>query len=908
MRSNRRRSIFWVVAGLIAVLLLLSSTIAYYYSEILWFDELGFLSVLMTMIYSRAGVGLAAALLFGLALCGNLFFARGTIVQISEQVAEDETRRWFQPAIISKIIVAVSAIFGALAGVSFSTEWEAVLRFLHATPFGIEDPLFARDIGFYIFSLPFWNLLYSLVAFLLLFLLVIMGLIYFFAGSINFLGGRINVHPRARLHLAGLFAAYLGVKAWGYWLDAFDLLYSPRGVAFGAAYTDMYAQLPVYRIMMGLSLLAAAVTLWYIRARDIRWVYAALIIMIVGSVGLGSLYPAAIQSLVVNPNEISMERPYIEYNIEYTRKAYGLDEVREMPFAASPDLSWDEVDRNMETINNIRLWDHRPLLSSYDQLQTIRAYYDFSDVDVDRYEIDGKYQQVNLSAREIDYGKIPGAETWVNKRLQFTHGHGVAMSPVSKVSPRGHPVMYLEDIPIQSNVDLQVDNPAIYYGELTGDYVISNTHEPEFSYPDGDENVYVQYDGEGGVPLDGIMRRGMFALRFADYNILISQALHSESRMMFRRNIADRVKRVAPFLRLDGDPYVVVDEDTGRLKWIQDAYTHSTRYPYSEPWERQLNYIRNSVKIVVDAYEGDMTFYIFDEEDPMVQTYASIFPDLFESADEMSDTLRAHARHPQDLFDIQLDMYSVYHMEDPVVFYNKEDLWEIPVEHYAGQTQPMEPYYVMLDLPQVEGEQEFVQMMPFNPAGRDVLVSWMAARSDGENLGELVVYRMPRGRTVYGPRQIESLIDQDDEMSQLMTLWGQSGSTVIRGNMLAIPIEESILYVEPIFLQADGARVPQLRRVVAAFEDELAIGQDLEQTLQILFGKREAPDDIAPGEPGTQPELIEQAQQLFMQAQDALRAGNWSRYGMLMEQLEEVLSSLAGDVDVEPEIDNGGTE
>ncbi len=902
MASRRRRAVVWTFLGVVLLFLLLSSTIAYYYTEILWFDELGFLSVFATRAFARAALGLATGLVFGLFLWGNLRFVRSSVMQLWSQVEEAGFGGWVRPRIIDRISLVVSVIFGLLAGISFSTEWELILRFMNRVPFGILDPIFGRDVGFYIFSLPVYQLLFGSASFLLLFALVIMGLIYFFAGSINFLGGRVNVHPRTRQHLGALLIGYFLLRAWGYWLDAFELLYSPRGVAFGVAYADAYAHLPALRIMVVLSVLAAAVTIWYIRSRDIRWIYAAVAVMLIGSVGLVNIYPMAVQRLVVDPNELAREVPYIEHNIRMTNEAYGLSSVREEQFPALDNLTWEDLENNWDTIENIRVWDWRPLLTSYRQLHAIRAYYDFLDADVGRYTVDGNYRQVLLSAREIDSSRIPGAQTWVNQRLQYTHGHGLVMTPASEVTEDGLPEMFIEDIPPTSYVDLEIGNPAIYFGEGTLDYVIANSHEPEIHYPDGDRNVHIHYDGDGGVPIGGAIRRSAFSLRFADYNILISTALHSESRMMYYRNIRDRIRHLAPFLALDEDPYIVLDEETGGLLWIQDAYTYSTRYPYSEPYERQLNYIRNSVKVVVDAYTGETTFYVFDDEDPLLRTYRNIFPDLFTDASEMPDHLKDHTRYPLGLFEIQMNMFRTYHMTDPVVFYNKEDLWEVPEEIHAGVAQRMEPYYTMMNLPDGDGL-EFILMIPFTPSGRDVMVGWMAARSDGDNYGDLLVYNMPRGRTVLGPRQIEARIDQDGDISQLFTLWGQSGSQVIRGNLLVIPVEDSLLYVEPVYLEAADTALPELRRIIAAHGNQLAMGRTLEEALEILFGVRpdvDVPDDPdAPDVPLTDIELILRAHELYQSAQEALRRGEWARYGRIMDDLGDVLERLGDDLIVE---------
>ncbi len=908
MSSRRRRAVVWTFLGVVAAFLLLSSTIAYYYTEILWFDELGFRDVFVTRILAGAALGLVAGLAFALFLWVNLRIVRATIMQLWSQAEELGLGGLIRPRTIDRVSILISGVFGLLAGISLSTEWEMVLRYVNRVPFEVAEPIFGRDVGFYIFTLPVYQLVFGSLSFLLLFALVIMALVYFFSGSINLLGGRINVHPKTRLHLGGLLAAYFVVRAWGYWLDAYDLLYSPRGVAFGASYADIFAQLPALRIMVVVSLVAAALTLWYIRARDIRWVYAALILMLIGAVGLVNAYPMAIQRLVVSPSELAREATYIEHNIDLTTKAYGLEEIDERQFPATGSLSWGDLEENWDTIENVRIWDWRPLLTTFRQLHSIRAYYEFLDADVGRYEIDGDYRQVLLSARQIDSSRIPGAQTWVNQRLQYTHGNGIIMTPASEVSEDGLPIMYVEDIPPQSDIDLEVDNPAVYYGEGPMDYVIANSREPEIHYPEGDRNVRVHYEGDGGVPLEGFLRRSAFSLRFGDYNILISAALQPEARIMYYRNIQDRIRHVAPFLLLDEDPYIALNEDTGGLVWIQDAYTHSGRYPYSEPYDDRLNYIRNSVKIVVDAYTGETTFYVFDEEDPMLQTYRNIFPEMFVDAERMPESLRAQVRYPVDYFQVQMDMYRTYHMTDPVIFYNKEDLWEIPEEVFAGAAQRMQPYYAMMRLPDSD-ELEFVLMIPFTPSGRDVMVGWMAARSDGDRYGDLLVYNMPRDRTVLGPRQIEARIDQDADISQLFTLWGQSGSSIIRGNLLVIPIEDSLLYVEPVYLEATDTAVPELRRIIVAHGNRLAMGRTLDEALEILFGVRpEAEGPDAPGGPMTDIELIIRAYELYNDAQTAMRTGDWGAYGDFMEELGEVLDDLNEDLPTEGEAEEESTD
>ncbi len=892
MTSKRKRSMIWVVVGIVAALVLLSSTIAYYYTEVLWFAELGYLSVFLTRLWARVALGVGAALILGTLLWINLRIAKPSVMEVSGQIEEREIQALFRPKTLGRIFLGVSVIFGLFAGLVFSGEWETILRFIHQTPFGVSDPIFNQEVAFYVFTLPVYQLVYNALSFVLVFLFLGMALIYFASGSINVFGGRLNIHPRARFHLGGLLTGFFLLRGFGYWLQTFNLLYSTRGVAFGASYTDIFAQLPALRILLVLSLLAALATIWFMRSRDLRWIYAAVILMVVGSIGLGGAYPAVIQRLVVDPNEIARERPYIEHNIEFTRAAFGLDEVKQQEFPAQETLTWEDLDRNMLTIDNLRIWDWRPIISSYQQLESIRAYYSFQDVDVDRYMINDEYRQVLLAAREIDHSEIPGAQTWVNQRLQYTHGYGVVMSPASRVTEEGLPQMWIQGIPPQSDIDLEIENPAIYYGEITDDYVIANSLEPELHYPEGDQGVYIHYDGDGGVPLEGIGRRVAFALRFGDYNIVLSGALQPESRMMYHRNIRQRVRHLAPFLAFDGDPYVVIHE--GRLVWIQDAYTATSRYPYSEPYQDGVNYIRNSVKVVTCAYSGDVDFYVFDPDDPMIRAYMAIFPDLFKSEEEMPENLKRHVRYPLDLFEVQMNMFRTYHMQDPVVFYNKEDLWEVSDEIFAGGSQRMEPYYILMELPGEDAGLEYLLMIPYTPSGREVMVSWMVGRSDYENYGELFVFNMPKGRTVFGPRQIEARIDQDSEMSQLFSLWGRAGSRVLRGSMLVVPIEDSILYVEPIYLEAEGAEIPELRRVVVAYGNRLAIGLNLEESIRMLFGMR--PDDerdpTEPGVPIGEIELVEQANSLYRRAQEAIRIGDWSRYGQLMEELGEVLEEL----------------
>ncbi|MBN2395142.1 MAG: UPF0182 family protein, partial [Candidatus Atribacteria bacterium] len=666
-----------------------------------------------------------------------------------------------------------------------------------------------------------------------------------------------------------------------------------QGVVYGAGYTDIHINLLAFRIAMILCILAAILV--FVTARNQSIFLPAISIVAVIGVYLvvGGLLPGIVQRVLVLPNELARERPYLVNNIELTRKAYGLDKIVEEDFPFEEEITYEEIVRNPETVSNIRLWDWRPLGQTFNQIQAIRLYYEFLGIDVDRYYLNGDYQQVMVSARELNSGKLAKeAQTWVNERLTFTHGYGVVMSPVNRVEPDGLPHLSIKDIPPISSVDLDVSRPEIYYGEKTEEYVIVNTENREFDYPKGSENVYTHYEGTGGVSVSSLWRRLLFAIHFRDVNILLTGSFTSASRMMLHRNVTDRARQVAPFLVYDKDPYIVVSGD-GKLYWIQDAYTITNRFPYSKPYSPLFNYIRNSVKVVVDAYNGSINFYVVESEDAIIRVYQNIFPGLFKSINDMPEDLRMHIRYPIDLFKVQSEMYSTYHMQNPDVFYNKEDYWNIPNEVYATEEILLEPYYVIAKLPGFEKE-EFILITPFTPTNKNNMISWLAVRNDRGEYGKMLVYKFPKDKLIYGPMQIEALIDQDSEISQQITLWSQSGSTVIRGNLLAIPIEDSVLYAEPLYLRAEKGEIPQLRRVIVSDGSEVAMAEDLDTALRILFGKtvQEMEREIVLEEGATLKNLIEQAKQHYRAATDAARLGNWTEYGNRLNQLENTLDSL----------------
>ncbi|MBW1676454.1 MAG: UPF0182 family protein [Deltaproteobacteria bacterium] len=787
--------------GLIAVLLLWSGVSIY--PDWLWFENLGFSPVFWTMLLSKFGFGFLVWLLLILIICLNLYAAKrlnpGDGPGVAFKAADGYVSQLgVSGRALNSLLIAFILILSFVVASKGSFQWDILLRYLYQQPSGSTDPIFNRDIGFYLFSLPF----YILVRDGLLVLFIFAGLVtmgwYLKNGALQIEGEfsqaegvptslpKITITPKAKKHLIFLGGIIVLLLAWGYHLKMYGLLYSTQGPAFGAGYTDVHIKVLAYKVLIIASTAFALVL--FVNAFRLRmkliwlsggiWIGAVLVFAI--------LLPILIQKFVVKPNELAKESPYIAYNIDYTRKAYNLNRTKKVDFEVSDKLSAEDIKKHDVTIQNIRIWDERPLLQTYRQIQTIRLYYDFNNVDVDRYLINNQYRQVMLATRELVVNQLPPrANTWVNRHLIYTHGYGLAASPVNEVTSEGLPRLFIKDVPPSFEPDLKIERPEIYYGEKTDQYVLVKTKTEEFDYPRGDKNVYTIYQGSGGVPIKSFLRRLLFAVEFLDPQILFTTYLSPESKIMYNRRIARRAGLIAPFLDYDGDPYVVVSR--GKIYWIQDAYTTSDMYPYSRRSyghfrNKGLNYIRNSVKVTIDAYNGDVAFYIIDEKDPIVKTYSSIFPDLFKPFNEMPADLKKHIRYPRDLFEIQVDTYTKYHMEDVQVFYNQEDLWQIPDELYGDSRQEMEPYYIIMKLPEEEKE-EFLLMLPFTPSRKDNMIGWLAARSDLPNYGSLLVYKLPKEKLVYGPMQIEARVDQQTDISRELSLWGQRGSRVIRGNL-----------------------------------------------------------------------------------------------------------------------------
>ncbi|MBI2524827.1 MAG: UPF0182 family protein [Candidatus Rokubacteria bacterium] len=876
------------------------------YTDWLWFHEVGFPQVFTTMLALRGWLVLGLGAAVFAFLFANLWVAARTAPPDVLWELEDQLglpgRAVLEP-LVRRLLLPVIAVIALAAGARGSGEWDTLLQYLNATPFGRTDPLFNRDIGFYVFQLPFWRLLYGWAMALCIGTLVLTAAVYVLQRSVVLTAGGPRLAAGARTHLLGLGALLLVLRGAGFWLDRYDLLYSARGFVFGASYGDVNASLPVLQALAVLAVLCAGACVVQMRRPGWLFLVAGLVVLAVVWIGGLGVYPALLQRFRVAPNELVAEGPYIQHSIRMTRQAYGIDRVEEKEFRADESLNPAALERNNLTVKNIRLWDHRPLLTTYGQLQEIRTYYKFLDVDNDRYMIGGEYRQVMLSPRELSYKHLPGqGQSWINEHLTYTHGYGLVVGPVNRISPEGLPEFFVKDIPPAASGFLKITRPEMYYGESGNEYVFVRTKSQELDYPSGDQNVYGVYAGRGGIAVDSLLKKLAFAARFGEIKVLLSDDLTSESRGMIYREIGGRVRQAAPFLRFDRDPYLVVTED-GRLVWMIDGYTTSDRYPYAQPVRGVGNYIRNSVKATVDAFHGTLTYYIADPEDPVIRTWAKAFPGLFRPLDQMPKDLQAHVRYPEDLFTIQAQMYATYHMEDPQVFYNKEDLWTIPRRQQDARTaSEMEPYYTVMRLPG-EPREEFVLLNAFNPSRRDNMIAVMAARSDAPNYGSLLVYMFPKQKLVYGPRQIDARIDQDPVISQQLSLWNQQGSRVLRGSLLAIPIDHSLVYVQPLYLSAtEQGALPELRRVIVAYGNQIAMEPTLEQSLGRIFGARVRGDEVAarpreatagppPPDTGLRP-LVQRAWEVWQKGQEALRRGDWTAYGQEQKRLEETLRQL----------------
>ncbi|MCL6471183.1 MAG: UPF0182 family protein [Firmicutes bacterium] len=908
MKTNKAKLIIALLIAAIFLIFGLSKSLVILFTDWLWFKSVGYASVFTSILSLQVTIGLIAGFAFFIFLYINLLIAkklapsftywRGSpddpLYNLLKFLKSPTLKKFF-----NLIMLAIAAVFAFFVGLSASTNWEVVLRYLNQVPFGIKDPIFGQDVAFHVFSIPFYGAILNIGYSAIILTIILTALVHWINGNISLRPGARTFAPHAKAHLSVLFGLFFVLLAATLKLNSYDLLLSSVGVVFGAGYTDIHAKLPALTILIFSSLVTAILFLVNIHHRGWKLPAIGVVFIIAVYILTIGIYPALVQQYLVAPNEIEKETPYIKQAIKFTNQAYGLNQVKEKPFSSEQVLDKVAIDRNKQVIDNIRLWDWMPLGKTYKQIQSIRLYYDFGDVDIDRYLIDGNYRQVAISARELDTENLPdNAKTWVNQHLVYTHGYGIVANRVNEFTDEGLPKLIVKDIPPKSDTEvLKVTRPEIYFGEKTNDFIIVDTKTREFDYPLGNENSYTKYRGNDGLVLDSLLKKAAFAWRFDSIQLLLSGSLTDSSKILFNRNITERASLIAPFLQYESDPYIVIDK--GRLYWIIDAYTTDSRYPYSQPFDEttKSNYIRNSVKVVVDAYNGDTSFYLFDKKDPIIQTYKKAFPKLFKDSSEMPAGLMSHIRYPEELFMVQSQMFAIFHMTDPQVFYNKEDLWTISNEMIEGKQTEIEPYYMVMRLPG-ESKEAYMIMAPFTPNKKNNMIAWMAAKCDPRDYGKMLVYKFPKQKLVYGPMQIEARINQTPDISQELTLWNQQGSRVIRGNLFVIPIEDSILYVEPLYLQAEQTELPELKRVIVSYGSKVIMADDLTKALDAIFGQSETQakssekTTLVGSTPVTLIDLINQAQQAFDSAQKKQRDGDWAGYGDELKKLEKALADL----------------
>ena len=953
-KEKKKRTGLRVIIAIVIILGLFLSLIGFI-TDFMWFRELGYVSVFFTKLFTQIKIGVPTFVVVTfLAYIYLKFLKRGYFIKVSSDEPVNHGR-------LNLISWGLAAAYGAITTFFTVTKlWFDFLQFVNSTSFGKKDPLYDMDISFYAFKLDFIEEVNQIVLVLLIAFAVLTVIYYSIlltvrtpkifeekaqtvdeeeeqsqaqggAGNgfdnLNGMFGKfteaftgkagggfkrpsrprksfdnqnlkmlVSIAEKQLIIVGVLFFLMVGVN---FFLKQYDLLFGSTGAVHGAGFTDVNITLWMYRIIMVLAVFAAVGFAVGISRRHIKpAVVAPITMIIIGVAGTGAAL--VVQNLVVTPDEINKESRYLERNIEYTQTAYGLNDVNKKEFAASNDLTGEDISNNDETISNIRINDYEPAKTFYNQTQSIKQYYSFNDVNVDRYNINGEYTQTFLSAREIDENSIN--DTWLNKHLKYTHGYGITLSRVDKITASGQPDMLIGGIPPVSDVDeIKITRPEIYYGELTNNYVLTNTSEEEFDYPDGNENKYTTYEGDAGIKLNPL-NRFMFAVKERSLKLLVSGNVKSSSKILINRNIKERVKQIMPYLEYDKSPYMVTVD--GKLYWIIDAYTYTNRYPYSEPFSdtSDTNYIRNSVKVVIDAYNGTTDYYIVDETDPIAQNFKKIYPDLFKDMKDMPEGIKAHIRYPSTLLNIQAQVYQRYHMNDVKVFYQNEDLWQISSEIYGTEEQTMSPNYYIMKLPG-EDSAEFVNSIPFTPKDKKNLMGLFVARNDGGNYGELILYQMPKSQTVYGPMQIEAQIDQNTEISKEFSLWNSSGSKYSRGNMFVVPIEESLLYIEPVYLEATNSSIPEVKRVIVVYGDNIAYEATLAEALNSMFGEGSAYEredsgntDTTSGGNGdelSQTEIIKRAQDAFDNAQNAQKNGDWAKYGEYLNELDKYLNMLS---------------
>jgi hypothetical protein len=907
-RTLKPNRIGWLILAVVIVAAIaFAGQIATLITDYFWYSELHLGSVFITMFSAQVGVTVCAGLVALIVIYANLLLAQKLsrpLTHASRSPVLAYVEAYGIMPFVKFILPAAAVVVAFLIGSVASGYWDLYLKYKGAVAFGTADPLLGKDISFYVFKLPFFRLVYNGALAISLLSLAGSFIVYFVRQNITFTGRWITAARAAKAHILVLTGFVVGSLYFFFQLRMYGMVTGGGHIVNGAGFADIHYYLPFLKIMRYICL-AAALLIWInIWTKTLKFAIGGiLLVFLLNLVGRGA--SGLVQKFVVAPNEVSKETPYINWSIRSTRAAYNLDVIEQKHFSPTNNLTPQLLQANDLTVKNIRLWDNAPLLTTFSQLQEIRTYYKFLDVDNDRYMINGKYRQVMLASRELVPASLP-SRIWINEHLSYTHGYGLCMGPVNNVTGEGLPEFFVENIPPASSANIAVTRPEIYYGEADAGYAIVNTRSKEFDYPSGDQNVYTEYKGTGGVDMGGFIKKLLFVTRFGEIKILLSTDISSHSKILYCRQIGERVKKAMPFLDYDGDPYMVIAKD-GRLVWFVDAYTTTAAYPYSAYVRNVGNYIRNSVKVTVDAYNGTVSYYVADPTDPIIRGYQKIFPGVFKPMSDMPADLRSHIRYPQSFFGIQARVYALYHMTDPQVFYNKEDLWRIPESFAEGQTDQMAPYYTIMKLAEVGKQEEFILMVPFSPAKKDNMIAWLAARCDEPNYGKLLVFDFPKQQLVYGPQQIESRINQDPDISKQITLWNQGGSRVIWGSLLVIPVEQSLLYVQPLYLAAEsGGGVPELKRVIVSYGNNVAMEATLERSLANIFGnaaQEQQPETVQqPGTAAPAPadatvkKLISDANHEFEKAQEELAKKNWAGYGQAMGEVQRILREMGTKV------------
>jgi uncharacterized membrane protein (UPF0182 family) len=906
------RSAILVVVGLIVLTIIVLPALVRFAANWYWFGEIGFRTILVSEIVTRSWLMASAAITAFVILYLNVRIAQrrarplpavmGDMISIAPNLP---------PVAVRRLAIGIAIFLSLLTAGTAGTGWLTVLRFFNGVPFGVTDPIFGRDIGYYTYTLPVIAGILAFLTILTIASLLIAGGVYLANGAIAVNQQQIRVARVAGTHAATLVVVFLVLTAIQIWLVGIpQLLFSNTGPFVGASYTDVKARLPGMYLAAVLALITAGlVAFGIVRHKRFRFFATAIAAFIAVSVLGRALVPSAVQRLVVAPTELTKEMPYLAHHIDATRRAWGIDSVATRDVRGEASLTVASLREHAATVENVRLWDREPLRQTFGQIQEIRTYYEFVSIDDDRYWIDGRYRQVHLSPRELNSAALP-TRSFINEHLTFTHGMGVTLAPVNQVTEEGLPVLFVKDLPPASSVSLRLTRPQIYYGEATNSYAIVGTKQREFDHPAGDANIYTVYNGKGGVSINSVFRRALLAWHFRSLKIMLSGDITNESKILYSRNVVERAARALPFVRFDRDPYMVVNA-AGELKWILDGYTATAGYPYAQRLADGTSYMRNSVKVVIDAYDGTVTAYMADANDPLVRTWAAVFNGIFQPLDSMPADLRAHLRYPEDLFRMQTALYATYHMTQPEEFYHREDQWQIPTIQ-QGETESAFMRRIVMKLPEQDSA-EFIFMSPFTPRNKDNLAAWMVARNDGEHYGDLLVYRFPKQSLVYGPQQVINRMNQDPEIAREVSLWDQRGSQVVRGALMVIPIEDALIYVQPLYLRAEGGRIHQLERVIVAYQNQVVMERSLEAGLARLFAGAGAvlpPSQVATTTTTTQAptaaagvtaevrpnaatrDLLRRATEHYDRAIAAQRAGNWAQYGQEIERLGALLRQL----------------